>query len=275
MSTQKTTHLERTAQEPRDEGLQSVTLSKIDQVNRRIRLFRLNLNSGPISFTGGQWLDTYIPNIIKPGGFTITSAPSAATDTDSPYLELAVQESPENPAAAWLWREPASILGSELHVRVGGSFVFPPTGRPPHEIRRIVFVAGGVGINPLVSMMGAVRDIQWKGDVRVLYASKVDTSLDGVLFLDRIAGLITPGKVQFFATGNKDIPDIQEMEKKGVEVIKRRFTEEDIKRAVGQDRDGVMVYVCGPPTMTDEMVDTLTHGEGALDKERVMMEKWW
>lgn len=89
-----------------------------------------------------------MPGVSKPGGFTITSAPSraqkkpppasASADGDGaappaqlPYLELAVQKSPDNPAAQYLWRPTEEILSSELRVRVGGSFVWPPPGVQP------------------------------------------------------------------------------------------------------------------------------------------------
>lgn len=98
-------------------------------------------------FLPGQWLDVFVPGISKPGGFTITSAPSkaqtgpvspasAAAPTppnlpEEPYLELAVQKSPDNPPAHYLWRPAGDILDSELRVRVGGSFVWPPPGIQP------------------------------------------------------------------------------------------------------------------------------------------------
>lgn len=90
-----------------------------------------------------------MPGISKPGGFTITSSPSKAQkkaappasaapadgtgspQPDEPYLELAVQKSPDNPPAQYLWRPTAEILDSELRVRVGGSFVWPPPGVQP------------------------------------------------------------------------------------------------------------------------------------------------
>lgn len=95
-------------------------------------------------FLPGQWLDVFVPGNSKPGGFTITSSPSKAQKkpiepasaapadgNDEPYLELAVQKSPDNPPAQYLWRPTAEILHSELRVRVGGSFVWPPPGVQP------------------------------------------------------------------------------------------------------------------------------------------------
>lgn len=136
-------------------------------------------------FLPGQWLDVYVPGVPKAGGFTITSTPSrargrrtSALSTESAavtaaeeeevgggggepgayayayaYLELAVQKSPENPPAAWLWQEEGTILDKELRVRVGGGFVWPPPGiNVRSSLRKAVFVAGGVGVNPLMSM---------------------------------------------------------------------------------------------------------------------------
>jgi hypothetical protein len=112
-----------------------------------------------------------IPSIAQAGGFTITSTPADAevlpppeasvdplvgealesspeTETQGrpPYVELAVQDSPGNPAAAWLWRPKEDILGKELCIRVGGSFVWPPAGVSLSDVKNVVLVAGGVGI---------------------------------------------------------------------------------------------------------------------------------
>ena len=79
----------------------------------------------------------------------MTSSPSAALTPD-PYLELAVQDSPGNPPAAWLWKPEQEILGTELRCRIGGGFVWPPAFKSSVEtakgVDRVVMVAGGVGI---------------------------------------------------------------------------------------------------------------------------------
>ena len=123
----------------------------------------------PFTFLPGQWLDVHIPSIPQAGGFTITSTPadaqvlpspeppeeladrgedipSAIRQGREPYVELAVQKSPSNPPAAWLWKPKEEILGKELNIRVGGSFVWPPTGLDTRQIKNVVFIAGGVGI---------------------------------------------------------------------------------------------------------------------------------
>ncbi|RGP64354.1 oxidoreductase nad-binding domain-containing 1 [Fusarium sporotrichioides] len=194
---------------------------------------------------------------------------------DSPYFELAVQESPGNPPAAWLWQPPSEIMGSKLQVRVGGSFVFPPADIPLDEIRRVVFVAGGVGINPFASMMGCIAEEDYQLDVRVLYSSKVPAQgLTGVLFLERIKTWFEENKIsgdlKVFETGGHD----KREDESGFDVSKRRFTIQDVKEAIGGQENESVVHVCGPAGMTDEIVDGLTR-DGGMDKKRVMLEKWW
>lgn len=112
----------------------------------------------------------HIPSISEAGGFSITSTPADArplpspesptealgaeepgiaeveTQGRSPYVELAVQEAPSNPAGAWLWKPQDEILGRELSIRVGGSFVWPPEGIDIRHLKNVVLVAGGMGI---------------------------------------------------------------------------------------------------------------------------------
>lgn len=100
-----------------------------------------------MQFRPGQWVDVYIPGLSQAGGFTITSTPDEAKGSrENGYLELAVQKSPGNPAAAWLWQQSIVIINSELMVRVGGSFVWPPPNVKMQDIKKVIFIAGGVGI---------------------------------------------------------------------------------------------------------------------------------
>lgn len=93
----------------------------------------------------GQWVDVFVPGLPKAGGFTITSTPNHAKGARG-YVELAVQNSPKNPPAAWLWQEKKKIIDQRLLIRVGGSFVWPPPHIHLPRLKRVIFVAGGVGI---------------------------------------------------------------------------------------------------------------------------------
>ncbi|KAH2991626.1 hypothetical protein KXV72_002908, partial [Aspergillus fumigatus] len=121
----------------------------------------------PLTFLPGQWVDVHIPGLADAGGYSITSTPADAqvlpspgapvespTDEETglppmdprgraPYVELAVQHAPSNPASAWLWRPKDEIQGQELSIRIGGSFVWPPSGINLDETKRVLFIAGG------------------------------------------------------------------------------------------------------------------------------------
>ncbi|KAK4203912.1 oxidoreductase NAD-binding domain-containing protein 1 [Triangularia verruculosa] len=302
----KTTHIDRTAHEPRDNSLYTLLISGIIPITPTIRLFHLSpppcpspVPQQPIHFLPGQWVDLYYPPFPphqKPGGFTITSPPSSLPN----YIELAIQSAPSNPPAAYLWKEPPeSLLNTPVRVRIGGSFTYPPP--PSTAYKKVIFVAGGVGINPIMGMLSHIASLpaleKSKKEVVVLYGMK---DSDGViqagttaqaLFLDRIAGLFAGedglrGGVELFLTGSGSKggeaggTGDQVIQAHGVKLpfTKRRIVLGDLEEAIGAGKDEAAVYICGVPSMTDELVEGLTSptpkGLG-MDKRRVLCEKWW
>ncbi|KAI0515347.1 hypothetical protein F5B22DRAFT_636398 [Xylaria bambusicola] len=252
----KPDHLQRTTADPRDKSLHTVILQHIQDVNDTTRIFRLGIprDSPPIRFLPGQWLDVYIPGVETAGGFTITSTPQQARlahppvgegedsagekkappkREEGPFLELAVQKSPENPPAAWLYGSSSAIIGQELRVRVGGGFVWPPPGINVRSLRRVVFVAGGVGVNPLVSMLSSLASSSSSSaaapalEVRFLYSAKDPGVSEGsagrnarnILFLERIAQVFHEGRVkgelEVFLTGGDTEEDADTDGEKG------------------------------------------------------------
>jgi hypothetical protein len=95
------------------------------------------------TFKPGQWIDTYVPHLRKPGGFSFVSTPK--TFLNSGTARLAIQKT-ENPPSKWLWQD--CIVDKYVMVRVGGNFTFPPSGTAPDlkTIKYVQFIAGGVGI---------------------------------------------------------------------------------------------------------------------------------
>ena len=233
-----------------------------------------------------------MPGVSRAGGFTITSAPSAAAAPPA-YLELAVQESPDSAPAAWLWRPREDILGSTLQVRIGGGFVFPPSGRAAEGVARVVFVAGGVGVNPLVSMLGSLAgssEVRRGVEVLFLYASKMPSSqsLNDILFLKRICGWFgkteselggkVRGQVRLYITGEHEptAEGAREISNTEIDIHTRRLSADELVEVVqeGQaDRGSSLVYICGPPGMTDEFTEVLT--QAGVDEKMIMTEKWW
>ncbi|ETI26387.1 hypothetical protein G647_03164 [Cladophialophora carrionii CBS 160.54] len=243
-------HIIRTAEEPRQQGVWSARLSKVDQVNSKIRLLRLSLpkDGPPLRHLPGQYVDLYIPNIDVVGGFTITSPPQASVQSqEDPHIELAIQDSPSNPPAAYLWRPVSDILDSTVSFRVGGSFVYPPPTLKREErerIDRVVFVAGGVGINPIMSMISAMHEAGANRlggmpmEVSVLYSARREKNAEtdqeeDILFATRLADIAHHWKhhvqVNFrytqFITGVKseEPTDRSEARRSFAAAIKTRF----------------------------------------------------
>ncbi|CAK7274881.1 Oxidoreductase NAD-binding domain-containing protein 1 [Sporothrix epigloea] len=287
MSDVKESHEERTANEPRETSLP------------------------------GQWVDAFCPGIAKAGGFTITSTPSKATSASSErYIELAVKRSLDNPAAAWLWRDKQRILGQTLQVRIGGSFVFPSPKAPSAFVKdrsvRVVFVAGGVGINPLISMATYLGELnKARSDAgepddagcEVIFLHSVqinrtsspedggdDDSNDEITqipFLPRLAALYGSkairGHLKVFLTSSNRSCDVLSCNGEDVPCMRRRITTADLDAAVlggsaGDSRElaSTYVYLCGVPAMTDLFTQHLTSKEGlGLAADTVWCEKWW
>ncbi|EGP92264.1 uncharacterized protein MYCGRDRAFT_98569 [Zymoseptoria tritici IPO323] len=251
-------HEDRTAAEPREGQLEAVVLANIKEVNDNVRLLRLfPVINRTIKFLPGQWLDTFIPGIPRAGGFTLTSTPDQARASVStpPYLELAIQKS-RNPPAQWLWKPSEEIIGTQLVVRVGGSFTWPPPHLDVAKVDRLVLVAGGVGIKIL--FLPRLMD---------LVAAAADSNVTLRLFLTGTGdqGYIEHGKLPNSTFGGR----IQEIDLlKAIDGYKKNVFGPE------HDRKGTVALVCGPPKMTDEMVAYLQKQPG-MSLDRVLCEKWW
>ena len=279
-------HLERTAAEPRDSSLHRVILKSINQINQEIRLLRMTPAAGDKVFTflPGQWLDVHIPTIRKAGGFTITSPPSLLSPKNAdPYFELAIQRSPSNPPATWLWRPEEEILGSELQVRVGGNFVWPPS-LYGEEIQRVVLIAGGVGINPLMSILSHLsQQERLPFDIKFLYTLRdpgSGRSGKSILFLERLVKIFNKlggGKsLEVYLTSGDGRDGVIQLNENAIHFKGRRIEKRDIWEALGriEERNGTIVYICGVPSMTDEFVEAAKTAQG-INERHVLCEKWW
>lgn len=176
-------------------------------------------------------------------------------------------------------------MNEQIIVRTGGSFVWPPPGIDVNGIEQVVLVAGGVGINPLISIFAHLMSLPNRPKkVRFVYGSKIEEGpikASRILFLTRLIDLIKEqgdGNVQLdlflTATSQKEIDaatDLPEHVKLG------RIEKDDLEAAIGEDRSvrqATVAYVCGPPAMTDQFVEFLGTRDG-MDKRKVLCEKWW
>lgn len=289
-------------------------LSDVRHINFAVRLLCMELPFGPIKaghpndaskdsaliwdrtkFKAGQWLDLYVPDHEKPGGFTITSPPLAAApptmNSTPPILELAVQDRPENAVAAWLWRPVDQIVGSRLRGRIGGSFIFPPEASLGglQGIDKVVFIAGGLGINPVMSILRFIGETshQYRLEIVVIYSSKIPRQDDpgGILFVQSIAALFSSGLVRgrfkIHLTGDTVslTSECRRLGMTGLDVRAGRISRMQLEEELDSNNClmSAMFYVCGPPPMTDAIVGTLTSSPPGLGvpASRIRTERWW
>lgn len=171
-----------------------------------------------------------------------------------------------------------------------------PTSSPYKQtLRKLVFVAGGVGINPLISIASHLAESPGPHRYTVDFLYSLRDPGDGarvpaqMLFLERLAGLFgggggggLRGELKLFLTpgahgaGVEGRADDGRIDGLNLAFKRRRITIQDVDESIGAEKRSTVVYVCGVPKMTDKFVEQLTSPKGlALEPFKVLYEKWW
>jgi ferredoxin-NADP reductase/DMSO/TMAO reductase YedYZ heme-binding membrane subunit len=157
-----------------------LVVARIFQETPDVKTFRLALPGGgplPFEHVAGQYLNLAltIDGRRVNRSYTIASSP-----TRSAYCEITVKRLADGRASRHLhdtWRE-----GSIVHVSApAGKFVFAGD-----EARRVVLLAGGVGITPMMSVVRSLTDRSWTGDIYLLFSVRERRDL---IFEDELAHL--------------------------------------------------------------------------------------
>ncbi|KAF3827114.1 hypothetical protein GH733_002600 [Mirounga leonina] len=187
-------------------------------------------------------------------------------------IELAVKYANHPPA---LWIHNQCTLDSEVAVRVGGEFFFDP--QPADASRNLVLIAGGVGINPLLSILRHTADLHRElahrgsgyemGTTKLFYSAQNTSEL---LFKKNILDLVNefPEKIACSLHVTKQTAQISAELKPYV--TEGRITEKEIRDHISQE---TLFYICGPPPMTDFFSKQLENSH--VPKEHICFEKWW
>ena len=141
---------------------QAAVVAQIRQDTPDVKTFRILTREGkkPFDHMPGQCAMVSIPGVGE-GMFSITSSP-----TDAAFMEFSIKKCGH--LTNWL-----HMLEPGMEVTVRG-----PYGRPfPVEgdllSRDLLFIAGGIGLAPLRSVINYVRDNRANyGDVQVIYGSR-------------------------------------------------------------------------------------------------------
>lgn len=214
-------------------------------------------------------MDFYAPNVPQVGGYSICSPPSQMQRCST--LDIAVKQSSYPPA---IWLHEQESPGAKVKLQVGGKVFLSATdlGRP------LLFIAGGIGITPIASMLAYLADHMEDADsgpsqgtegVRAVLLYSAST-LDELAFREQVVHIAETlrgrFRVQLFATKGAERTESEN-------VYRRQINKEDISsvlKALGQNAS---VFLCGPPSMVDVVTDHLFCL--GVDKDNVKYEKWW
>ena len=168
---------------------------------------------------------------------------------------------------------------------MGGNFFFDPSSfstssSTEAEAPFLFLVAGGVGINPILSILEEFSANVTNGTISsnskatLLYSA---ASREELLFKDRIDLIVdrTPGvRVNFFVT--RERPEVTPTDSKPPFIL-RRIEESDLRNNLSSyslDPSVLSIYLCGPPAMIDVLVKSLKE-VGVADDDSLHYEKWW
>jgi ferredoxin-NADP reductase/DMSO/TMAO reductase YedYZ heme-binding membrane subunit len=222
-------------------------IAKVIEETHDVRTFRFVPLGGagakmPFEHRAGQYLNLAleIDGQRVNRSYTIASAP-----TRSDYCEITVKKARAGGASSHLHE----TLREGAVVKVtapAGRFVFDGEG-DGRGVTRVLLVAGGVGITPLMAMVRTLSDRRWKGRIDLMYSVK--TSND-VVFAKELEELVAKRSTDLHV----HVTLTREPEKSGWTGARGAITHASIARvAGGASLREVPIYLCGPDAMMDAM----------------------
>ncbi|XP_031179054.1 oxidoreductase NAD-binding domain-containing protein 1 isoform X2 [Sander lucioperca] len=263
-------HLERTANNYRQNALYPAQVCGIINESETVKRLRLAVHPD-FSFKAGQWVDFFIPNVEKVGGFSMCSSPGLLQREG--IVELAVKYAKHPPAH---WIHTMCTVGSRVAMRVGGDFFFHPT--PSDPTVHLLLVAGGVGINPLYSILLHSTDLlrlnrasggrDYNISAHLCYSAKNTQEL---LFKSSIIEACRefPDKISCDLHVTQQSIDVDSHLQPFIN--HGRIADEDLRAHVDPQR--TLCFLCGPPPMIEALSKNLM--DFGLPKDRILFEKWW
>jgi predicted ferric reductase len=230
-------------------GRRRFRVARVEQTTHDTYTVSLEQQSGaPLSHQPGQFM---FLKLLRPGRlseehpFTMASSP-----TGEPPLEATIKESGDY----------TSTIGE---TRTGdGALIEGPFGRFSFRYRdaeSFLFIAGGVGITPILSMLRALRDT---GDARpavLIYGNNAERD---IIFRDELETLPAHVRVVHVLAEQDD----------GWDGPTGYVTKEIIEENASELLDQARVYLCGPPPMMDT-VETALRGLG-VPRSRIHTERF-
>ena len=152
-------------------------IARIFDETHDVKTFRFVSPDGgalPFQHVAGQYINLHLTIDGKRvnRSYTIASSP-----TRQAYCEISVKRAPNGYGSKHLhetWREGALVKVSAP----AGKFYFAG-----HESERVVLIAGGIGITPMMSVVRSLTDRGWKGDMYLIFSVRL---VKDIVFADEL-----------------------------------------------------------------------------------------
>lgn len=193
----------------------------------------------PITFKPGQYIEwTLATNLNDTRGnrryFTIASSPT------EPEVRLGVKfYKPASTFKRALWALPKDAQVSASHI--AGDFTMPSDTK-----KKLVFIAGGIGVTPFRSMAQYLIDTNEKRDIVLLYSNKTASEVAYADVFARATEKI--GMRTIYALTNEPVP---------VPDTHNGFIDAELIKREIPDYTERQFYISGPHSMVDAFTKTL------------------
>ncbi len=232
-------------------------IDKIIQETSRTKTFVLSpVDKLPFNFISGQWVNlSLIPTqenpIVASRPYSIASSPA---NNSSIQITFNIVGSFTNQLDKMQVNEKVMVMGPFGHFKFIES-----------EIKNAVFIAGGIGITPMMSMARYSNDKQLSLPITFLYSNK---SIESVAFFSELNELAKSNKhmdMVFTLTSSDSLPENWNGE---TGRINKQMIEKYVK-----DVSQSTYFICGPIKMTQEIA-TLLKEELNVQSECIKVEGW-
>ncbi len=224
----------------------------IANLTQTVKAFTLELDQGPYRFLPGQWVDLYLDvgGRIEIGGYSITSSP-----LQRGTIELTVRRARSHPAALYLHER--ARIGELVVVSEGqGDFFYHP-----QMGQSLVLIAGGIGINPLMSMLRTIDQDLAEAHVALFYSIR---TADEFLFGKELLAMARKRQgMRMHVTATRPSAGSWSGPAGRIDATVLRRAQLD---------PAAQYFLCGPRAMVDDLCVALK--EMGIDQERIHSESW-
>jgi ring-1,2-phenylacetyl-CoA epoxidase subunit PaaE len=212
----------------------------------------LALNGTAFPYLAGQAI------LIAPYGsaekkrpYSLTTSPREAARNDA--LELLIGINADGRTGTSLSLEPGALVDVDGPL---GRFTFP---EHPQE-RRFLFIGGGTGIAPLRAMLHVALAVPHE-EIGVLYSARAPSEF---AYEEELRQLAEDRRIELELRVTRDEGP------KGWTGTRGRLSANDLRRLVhGRE---TLCFVCGPPTLVDEIPRVLE--DLGVPRDRIRREEW-